>query len=193
MIIYRTASVLAVICSMSASAAELSVSPAGGVAPGTKEKAVAAMEPEARPRLSRADLPRLRKLDRAGVFAALGSFDDRGLAEPEFVARALDLLDPKRIPGLAEARQAGDLAQALDAVLRVCRGGRVRSWQGQRFRRHAGRGERSAGTPLQFLRRAAPLAAQHRLGFQPRHGALGARPQPLLVPRSPHASLPGDG
>ena len=150
MIIYRTASVLAVICSMSASAAELSVSPSGGVAPGTKEKAVAAMEPEARPRLSRADLPRLRKLDRAGVFAALGSFDDRGLAEPEFIARALDLLDPKRIPGLAEARQAGDLAQALDAVLRVCRGGRV----------DPGKASVSAAT-----RAAANEVLEHRFSF----------------------------
>jgi len=76
MIIYRTASVLAVICSMSAPAA---------------------------------DLPRLRKLDRAGVSAALGSFDDPGLAEPEFLARAMHLLDPKRIPGLAEAPVRPDI------------------------------------------------------------------------------------
>lgn len=80
--------------------------------------------PAARPRLSRADLPRLKKLDRAGVFAALGSFDDHGLSDTEFTARALDLLDAKRIPGLAEARRQGDVTKALDAVVRACRADR---------------------------------------------------------------------
>lgn len=79
----------------------------------------------ARPRLSRGDLPQLRKLERAGVFAVLGSFDDRGLAEAEFIARTLDLLDPHRIPGLAAARRNSDLSGAVDAVWRACGGGRA--------------------------------------------------------------------
>jgi uncharacterized heparinase superfamily protein len=77
----------------------------------------------ARPRLSRADLPQLRKLDRAGVFATLGSFDDRELTEAEFIAQTLELLDPQRIPGLAAARRDGDTAGAVDAVWRACGGG----------------------------------------------------------------------
>jgi hypothetical protein len=81
----------------------------------------------ARPTLSRADLPRLKTLDRAAAFGALGSFDDRGLSDAEFTSRALDLLDAKRIPGLAEARQASDPDGALDAVLRACRGDRASS------------------------------------------------------------------
>jgi len=81
--------------------------------------AVAAVE--ARPRLSRADLAGLRKLDRADLFAALGSFDDRDLSDADFAVRALDLLDPQRIPGLAEARLGGDMDGALAAVFRACR------------------------------------------------------------------------
>ena len=75
----------------------------------------------ARLRLSRADLPRLKGAPRAEVFAALGSFDERGLTDAEFLPRALDLLDPARVAGLAEARAAGDLPGALDAVFRACR------------------------------------------------------------------------
>ena len=58
---------------------------------------------ESRPRLSRRDLAELRKRDRPGVFAALGSFDDCGLSEHEFTVRALDLIDARRVPGLAAA------------------------------------------------------------------------------------------
>lgn len=79
--------------------------------------------PATRPVLSRADLRALKQLDRPQVFAALGSFDDRGLSEEEFIRRALDLLDARRVPGLAEARAAGDVTQALDAVVRACRRG----------------------------------------------------------------------
>ncbi|HJN16156.1 MAG TPA: alginate lyase family protein [Armatimonadota bacterium] len=77
-----------------------------------------------RPEYSRADLPELKKLDRAGVFAALGSFDERGLTDDEFVAEALNLLDPDSVPGLADAQQANDWRAALDAVYEACRAGR---------------------------------------------------------------------
>jgi len=73
-----------------------------------------------RPLLSRSDLPKLQQAGRAEVFATLGSFDDRGLSESEFALRALALLDARRIPGLAEARAAGSVAGALDAVFRAC-------------------------------------------------------------------------
>jgi len=73
-----------------------------------------------RPLRSRTDLPRLRAAGRAEVFAALGSFDDRGLDAAEFADRALDLLDPQRVPGLAEARAAGELERAVEAVFRAC-------------------------------------------------------------------------
>ena len=46
-----------------------------------------------RPRLSRSDLPELRKLDRAAVFAALGSFDEHGLSDEEFAAQKKRLLE----------------------------------------------------------------------------------------------------
>jgi len=85
---------------------------------------MSALSDEARPRLSRRNLNELKTRDRAGVFEALGSFDDRGLSEHEFAARALDLLDPQRVPGLTEARTAGDVPKALEAVLETCRGGR---------------------------------------------------------------------
>lgn len=78
----------------------------------------------ARPLLSRADLPRLKRLDRAGVFAALGSFDDRGLPEDQFVLAAVALLDPARVPGLAEARAAQDPRKAAEAVAAACKAGR---------------------------------------------------------------------
>lgn len=79
---------------------------------------------EARPRFSRRDLANLRTRDRTGVFAALGSFDDRGLSEREFTLRAIELIDPERVPGLAQARDAGDIARALDVVFKACGGGR---------------------------------------------------------------------
>lgn len=77
-----------------------------------------------RPERSRADLPQLKQLDRAGVLQALGSFDDAGLPDDEFVRQAIALLDPARVPGLAVAQQAGDLPAALDAIYQACRAGR---------------------------------------------------------------------
>lgn len=76
-----------------------------------------------RPLLSRSDLPRLKQASRSEVFAALGSFDDHGLAENEFVSRAATLLDPRRVPGLAEARAAGDARRVQDVVFRACAAG----------------------------------------------------------------------
>ena len=78
----------------------------------------AAISDEPGLRLSRSDLGQLKKRDRAGVFSALRSFDDRGLTEREFVSRALELMDAERAAGLAEARKAGDWEDA---------------WTGERF------------------------------------------------------------
>ncbi len=94
---------------------------------GSQTVAKADASGTARPRLSRADLARLSKLDRAGVFAVLGSFDERGLEEGEFTLRTLDLLDERRIPGLAEARRAADPVKASEAVWQACRAGRSTS------------------------------------------------------------------
>lgn len=85
--------------------------------------AVLAGEPQtgpARPLLSRADLRRLKKFDRAQVFAVLGSFDDRGLSESQFVLQMGGLLDARRVPGLAEALEARDAEAVLSAVDRAC-------------------------------------------------------------------------
>ena len=57
----------------------------------------------ARPIYTRADIDCLTSRDRAGVLAALGSFDDRGMAETDFVRHAAGLLDPARVDGLAAA------------------------------------------------------------------------------------------
>ena len=84
-------------------------------------------------RFSRRDLTQLKKRDRAGVFAALRSFDDQGLTEQEFALRAFELFDPKRVPGLAVARHAGDLPRALAAVFQACQGERIAS-SGRRVR-----------------------------------------------------------
>jgi hypothetical protein len=75
-----------------------------------------------RPLLSRADLHALKRLDRQQVFAVLGSFDEKGLSEEVFIRQALDLLDARHVPGLPEARAAGDVPKALAAVNRACRG-----------------------------------------------------------------------
>lgn len=74
-----------------------------------------------RPVLSRADLVRLKSLNRERVFTALGSFDDHGLAEDAFILKAGSLLDASRVPGLAAALAAGDAAKVLDAVDKACR------------------------------------------------------------------------
>ena len=84
-----------------------------------------ALAQEPRPRFSRRDLPELKTRDRAGVFAALRSFDDHGLSEGEFTVKTLELIDPERVPGLPEASGAGDTARAIDALFKACRGDRV--------------------------------------------------------------------
>lgn len=71
------------------------------------------MSDQAKSRYSRADLPTLKALDRSGVYAALGSFDSRGLTDAAFVARALALLDPVRVPGV-------DGPQPLEFLLKAC-------------------------------------------------------------------------
>ena len=91
------------------------------VGPRPRDAWKASVEMPERPLYSRADLPRLQTLDRQEVFATLGSFDERGMTEEEFAWRALELLDPARVPGLAEARMVGDLPGALAAVLVACR------------------------------------------------------------------------
>lgn len=74
-----------------------------------------------RPQLSRSDLASLRKLDRGGVFAVLGSFDGQGLSSTEFNRNALQLLDPERVPGLAAALEENNQAAAIEAVFAACR------------------------------------------------------------------------
>jgi hypothetical protein len=78
-------------------------------------------DPTTRPRYSRNDLERLKKLDRAGIFEALGSFDDRPLSEDAFVVQAAALLSPEAVVGLAEARRRADAPAILDAILSACR------------------------------------------------------------------------
>lgn len=75
-----------------------------------------------RPLLSRHDLGKLRTYDRTQVFAVFGSFDGRDLSEPEFVLQAAGLLDPDSVPGLAEARVAGDAQNVLQVIHDACRG-----------------------------------------------------------------------
>ncbi|MFC1452546.1 alginate lyase family protein [Verrucomicrobiota bacterium] len=87
---------------------------------GSEEK-----EMQERPEFSRSDLGKLKKLERKEVFEALGSFDDAGLSDEEFVLRTVDLLDAARVPGLAEARAAGDTKRVLAVVVAACRGGRT--------------------------------------------------------------------
>lgn len=74
-----------------------------------------------RPLLSRSDLKKLRTFERAQVFQTLGSFDDRDLSDEAFIQQGIRLVDPQRVPGLAEACAAGDWDQALQVVYRVCR------------------------------------------------------------------------
>jgi uncharacterized heparinase superfamily protein len=79
-----------------------------------------AVDPNPR-RYSHADLPVLKGLDRQGVFTALGSFDPQGLTDEQFAWKALELLDDRRIPGLADACEMKDLPRALAAVMAACR------------------------------------------------------------------------
>jgi len=74
--------------------------------------------PGDRRRYTRADLEELKRLDRCGVYAVLGSFDERGLADDVFVSRAAGLLDWQRVAGLAAAD--GEPAAILDAVCTAC-------------------------------------------------------------------------
>lgn len=100
--------------------------PAAESKPGaSSERARAEAPAPPRSLRSRADLPKLKRLDRAQVFVVLGSFDERGLSEEAFIRQAFDLLAVRRVPGLAEARAAGDVPKALDAVVRACRGDRA--------------------------------------------------------------------
>jgi len=78
-------------------------------------------EPKQRPLYSRHDLDWLKGLDRAAVFKALGSFDEAGLGDGEFVLKAAELLDTRRVPGLAQAKDATDAAAVLQAVTSACR------------------------------------------------------------------------
>jgi uncharacterized heparinase superfamily protein len=87
----------------------------------TLKGAAIATEDSARRVFSRADLPDLQRMDREQVFAALRSFDDRGLTEDEFAWRAVELLDAARIPGLQDAAAAHNLDGALDSIARACR------------------------------------------------------------------------
>ncbi len=66
----------------------------------------------------RADLDVLKTLDRSAVFAALGSFDDRGMDDARFAAVTLRLFDPRHLPALAAA--AGDPSAAAQAVMDAC-------------------------------------------------------------------------
>ena len=68
----------------------------------------------------RRDLEKLKQFDRAGVFAALGSFDERGMERDTFVLKAAELLDVERVSGLEEARREGDVEGVLDVVYRIC-------------------------------------------------------------------------
>ena len=104
-----------------------------------------------RPLLSRADLPRLRTLERSQVFAALGSFDDQGLSETEFVLKAGALLDAGRVPGLAEVLAAGDASKVLEVVYQACKQGREA-------------GQRTDASPVAVLA-AAEDALAHRFTF----------------------------
>lgn len=104
----------------------------------------------ARPRLSRTALSELKKYERQKVFAALGSFDERGLADEEFILQAAGLLDPQRIPGLAEACASGDSRRVLECVARACR---------------SGRGEAEKPTLDSAARAAADDALQNRFRF----------------------------
>ncbi len=74
-----------------------------------------------RPVYTRADLDTLKTLDRGGVFAALGSFDDRGMDDEAFVLAAAGLLDPGRVEALADARRDADPAAVLEAVAAAVR------------------------------------------------------------------------
>lgn len=89
---------------------------------GTSIATAPALNGAARPLLSRADLRQLKTFDRARVFSALGSFDDRGQSEDAFVLQVLDLLDARRVPGLVQARATGNNREAADLVFRACRG-----------------------------------------------------------------------
>jgi len=84
-------------------------------------KAHAMTAPASRTLYSRKDLDKLKKLSRPGVFEVLGSFDDRGLSEADFVVRAAELLDPARVGGLAQAPKAKDADEILQAVWVACR------------------------------------------------------------------------
>ena len=78
-------------------------------------------ESTSRPLYSRDDLETLKTYDRAGVFQALGSFDEGELSEEAFAMRAAELLDARRVPGLSEALEADDAAAVIEAVYVACK------------------------------------------------------------------------
>ncbi len=69
---------------------------------------------------SRADITHLKQMSRNDLFHALRSFDESGMAEDAFAWKAMELLDPQRIPDLAEAIDEKDLPRALNAVSAAC-------------------------------------------------------------------------
>jgi hypothetical protein len=74
-----------------------------------------------RPRSGRADLPALKCRAKDAIFAIFGSFNDRDLDENGFILAAADLVDPARVPGLAEAKAAADPAAIAEAILAACK------------------------------------------------------------------------
>ena len=75
-------------------------------------------DPHARGRYTRRDLEELKTYGRTAIFAALGSFEDCGLSDEDFIVRAAGLLDPDRVPGLSEVRD--DPFAILEAVYDAC-------------------------------------------------------------------------
>jgi len=100
---------------------------------------------------TRADLDELKRLDRRGVFAALGSFDGRDMDDEAFVLAAAVLLDGRRVPGLAAARQRSDAAAVLDALVSAVRSAAIAPETDAKL----SRGQRAV----------ADGALEHRFGF----------------------------
>lgn len=73
-----------------------------------------------RPLLSRDDLPELKTYNRAAILEALGSFDEAGMSDEEFILAMQPLLDMDRIPGAEDAYAAGNTTQVPAMVLAAC-------------------------------------------------------------------------
>ena len=74
-----------------------------------------------RPRYSRADLPALKGRAKDEIFDILGSFNDGDLDETGFILATADLVDPARVPGLAEAKAAADWEAIGASILAACK------------------------------------------------------------------------